>query len=358
MSSPVTTTMKSRVAQAQAAGLHTQNLRDIDWSTIAALVLAPGVPLTHPTPHWTVRLRARADVEIIGDIELFCRERDKSGGAGHRLPARRHHRHQRQIDDHGADHASHCTAPAATRRWAAISACRCWRSKPSRRAASMCWKCRPIRSIWRLRCSATVGILHQRHRRSSRPPRHHGELRRCQGRCCRRGRRQLAVIGVDDRFTRATAPRIERAGKNVLRVSVEAPLREGYYAEGTRIVNAVGGKAHPLVQLAGIGSLRGAHNAQNAACAVAACVALGIDVPTIQRGLVTFPGLAHRMQQVGRKETTSGNIISSTTPRRPMPTRRPRRWQLQRHLLDRRRQAEDGGIDSLADFFPRIRKAY
>ncbi len=33
------------------------------------------MPLTHPEPHWTVRLAQEAGVEIIGDIELFCRER-------------------------------------------------------------------------------------------------------------------------------------------------------------------------------------------------------------------------------------------------------------------------------------------
>ncbi len=42
---------------------------------IAALVLAPGVPLTHPAPHWVVQLAQKAGVEVIGDIELFCRER-------------------------------------------------------------------------------------------------------------------------------------------------------------------------------------------------------------------------------------------------------------------------------------------
>ena len=47
----------------------------LDWSKIAALVLAPGVPLTHPAPHWTVELARSAGVEVIGDIELFCRER-------------------------------------------------------------------------------------------------------------------------------------------------------------------------------------------------------------------------------------------------------------------------------------------
>lgn len=46
-------------------------------------------------------------------------------------------------------------------------------------------------------------------------------------------------------------------------------------------------------------SLQGPHNAQNVACAVAACQALGIDAETIERGLATYPGLAHRMERLG-----------------------------------------------------------
>ena len=38
-------------------------------------MLAPGVPLTHPKPHWPVALAKAAGVPVIGDIELFCRER-------------------------------------------------------------------------------------------------------------------------------------------------------------------------------------------------------------------------------------------------------------------------------------------
>ena len=55
------------------------------------------------------RARARAGVEVIGDIELFCRER-----ATHRAgrAVRRHHRHQRQIDHHGADRAPRPHRPA------------------------------------------------------------------------------------------------------------------------------------------------------------------------------------------------------------------------------------------------------
>ena len=47
----------------------------VSWANFAALVLAPGVPLTHPAPHWSVLAARQAGVEVIGDIELFCRER-------------------------------------------------------------------------------------------------------------------------------------------------------------------------------------------------------------------------------------------------------------------------------------------
>ena len=66
------------LAAARNAGLPLVDLRTADWSQFAALVLSPGVPLTHPKPHWTVERAKNAGVEIIGDIELFFRERAKS----------------------------------------------------------------------------------------------------------------------------------------------------------------------------------------------------------------------------------------------------------------------------------------
>src|SRR5690606_38196927 len=63
------------VAKAGAAGIATADLRSIDWSGVAALLLAPGVPLTHPAPHWSAVLAKEAGAEVIGDVELFCRER-------------------------------------------------------------------------------------------------------------------------------------------------------------------------------------------------------------------------------------------------------------------------------------------
>jgi UDP-N-acetylmuramoylalanine--D-glutamate ligase len=136
---------------------------------------------------------------------------------------------------------------------------------------------------------------------------------------------------------------------------VLAPLRDGFYAEGSRIVRSVEGKGHPVAQLAGIGSLRGAHNAQNAACAVAACTVLGIDLAEIQKGLVSFPGLAHRMQQVGRKanvlfvnDSKATNADSAAKALASFPD----------IFWIAGGKPKTGGISSLAEFWPRIRKAY
>lgn len=46
-------------------------------------------------------------------------------------------------------------------------------------------------------------------------------------------------------------------------------------------------------------ALKGPHNAQNVACAIAACAALGIDAQTIEAGLASYPGLSHRMEPLG-----------------------------------------------------------
>ncbi len=63
------------VKAAAEAGLKTADLKEANWAVFSALVLAPGVPLTHPEPHWTAHAAKLAGVEVIGDLELFGRER-------------------------------------------------------------------------------------------------------------------------------------------------------------------------------------------------------------------------------------------------------------------------------------------
>jgi UDP-N-acetylmuramoylalanine--D-glutamate ligase len=101
--------------------------------------------------------------------------------------------------------------------------------------------------------------------------------------------------------------------------------------------------------------LRGLHNAQNAACAVAAALALGLPPAAIQAGLSSFPGLAHRMEEVGRRgavlfvnDSKATNVASAA---QALVCFSDVFW-----IAGGRPKA--GGIEPLRKFFPRIRKAY
>src|SRR6185437_4770602 len=284
------------VAEARVAGLNTRNLRELDWSKVAALVLAPGVPLTHPQPHWSVVLARKAGVEIIGDIELFCRERAKATascplvaitGTNGKSTTTALTAHLLAAAGRDAQMGGNIGVPVLA--LAPFAANRVYVLEVSSYQIDLAPS-----------LNASVGILlNVTEDHLDR----HGTLANY---AAIKGRVPAqvesggtAVVGVDDDWTRAAAEAIARAGTKVERVSVRSALRDGYYAEGSRIMRAQDGKAAPVADLAGIGTLRGAHNAQNAACAIAACLALGLEPAAIQKGLASFPGLAHRMQPIG-----------------------------------------------------------
>ena len=164
-----------------------------------------------------------------------------------------------------------------------------------------------------------------------------------------------AIVGVDDVFSRNIADRTERAGKRVVRISVRNPLADGIYVERETIVQAAGGARSEIARIGGIGSLRGLHNAQNAACASACALALGVSRETLQNGLRSFPGLAHRMEQVGKL----GNVLfvndskgtNADAAAHALSSFADIFW-----IAGGKPKA--GGITGLAEYFPRIRKAY
>jgi UDP-N-acetylmuramoylalanine--D-glutamate ligase len=350
----------AKLEQAQAAGVKTQDLNELDWSDVATLVLAPGVPLTHPAPHWTVRLARKAEVEIIGDIELFCRERAAAREAsGIECPL---------VAITGTNGKSTTTAlvthlinsAGGDAQMGGNIGVPVLALEPFAAGRSYVLEVSSYQIDLAPSLRATVGILlnvSEDHLDRHGSMENYAALKTLLVAQVEKG--GTAVIGVDDRYTRAAADRLERAGRNVVRVSVIAPLREGYYAEGSGILRAKAGKAYPAVQLAGIGSLRGAHNAQNAACAVAACVALGIELPAIQKGLIGFPGLAHRMQPIARKKIASGTILYVNDSKATNADSAAKALASYNDIFwIAGGKPKTGGINSLAEFWPRIRKAY
>ncbi len=341
------------VAEAKAAGLNARDLRELDWSKVAALVLAPGVPLTHPKPHWSVELARAATVEVIGDIELFCRERAKESkrtGAPYPLVAITGTNGKSTttaliahlIKSAGRDAQMGGNIGVPVLALEPFAPDRVYVLELSSYQIDLARSLKPSAGIL---LNVTEDHL-DRHGTMANYAAIKERLPTKAG---------TAVIGVDDDWTRAAAERIARAGKRIERVSVLGPLRDGLYAEGSRIMRATAGKAEAVADLAGIGSLRGAHNAQNAAAAIAACLALGLDLAAIQKGLASFPGLAHRMQQVGRKGSVlfvnDSKATNADSAAKALASFSDIFWIAGG-------KPKTGGITSLAEFFPRIRKAY
>src|SRR3954468_16765940 len=340
------------LARAAQAGFITADLHKVSWANFAALVLTPGAALTHPAPHWSVLAAREAGVEVIGDIELFCRERRRhvpdapfvaiTGTNGKSTTT--------ALVAHLMREAGHDVQMGGNIGTAILSlepprAGRVHVIEMSSYQIDLCPSLDP-----------TVGILLNI---SEDHIDRHGSLANyaaVKKRLAASAQPQgAAIVGVDDGFCRAIADRIEQAGKRVVRVSVKRPLADGVPVERGTILRAAGGAREEIAGIGGIGSLRGLHNAQNAACAAACALALGVGKEVLQRGLRSFPGLAHRMEQVGRmgrvlfvNDSKGTNADAAAHALSSFPD----------IFWIAGGKPKTGGITSLTEYFPRIRKAY
>ncbi|MBX3576824.1 MAG: UDP-N-acetylmuramoyl-L-alanine--D-glutamate ligase [Rhizobiaceae bacterium] len=337
------------VSKAADKGIAVADLRGEDWARFASFVLSPGVPLTHPKPHWTVDLARAAGVEIIGDVELFVRERIAGGSAAPFIAIT------------GTNGKSTTTALTAH---ILKAAGRDAQMGGNIGRAVMTLDPPAADRFYVVECSSyqielapsidpTAGVL------LNLTPDHldrHGTMQRYASIKERLvAGSDTAIIGVDDTFCMQIADRLERAGKDVVRISKRLPLPDGYFADGTDLMEAIHGRYERIAFLEGIGSLRGQHNAQNALAAVAACLKVGLDLGEIQAGLESFPGLAHRMEQVGRKGKVlfvNDSKATNADAAAPALSSFPRIYWIAGGL------PKEGGIEPLRSLFPRIAKAY
>jgi UDP-N-acetylmuramoylalanine--D-glutamate ligase len=338
-----------KVAAAAAAGFKTIDLRQSDWSRIAALVLAPGVPLTHPKPHWPVMLAQQAGIEIIGDIELFCRQRAKdapdapfvaiTGTNGKSTTT--------ALTGHILASAGRDTEIGGNLGTPILALA------PPQRSRHHVIEMSSYQIELTPSLNPTVGIM------LNVTPDHldrHGTMEHyAYLKTIVPDRASHAVIGVDDDYGRALAEKFAAAGRACTPISTTGLLAQGYVAGNAHIYRVSGKEAEEVASLERIGSLRGSHNAQNAMAAFAACSALDVADETIRNGLRTFPGLAHRMEEVGRKGcmlfVNDSKATNAESTARALASFEDIFWIAGG-------KPKEGGIASLASFFPRIRKAY
>jgi UDP-N-acetylmuramoylalanine--D-glutamate ligase len=339
----------AKMAEANAKGIETADLREADWSEVTSLILSPGVPLTHPEPHWSAKLARQAGVEIIGDIELFCRERASiapnapfvaiTGTNGKSTTT--------ALVAHILREAGRDVQMGGNIGTAILSL------EPPTESRIHVVECSSFQIDLAPSLAPTIGV----HLNLS--PDHidrHGTMENYAAIKERLvAGAGLAVIGIDDPMSRAIAEACEAKGVNVARISVEPIGRKGVFADGETLVGVTGSDAAPVANLSGIGSLRGAHNAQNAAAAVAIALALNVSPDEIRSGLHTFPGLPHRMEEVGRIGETlfinDSKATNADSTEKALKSFDDIFWILGG-------KAKEGGIEPLKSYFPKIRRAY
>jgi len=371
-------------AQAEGEGFTVEDLAAADWSDFAALVLSPGAPLTHPKPHWTVDLARAAGVPVLGDVELFARA----------LAARPKDQRPRVVAITGTNGKSTTTALIG---WVLKSAGLTVHVGGNIGVGVLDLPAPTPDAVYVIEVSSyqldltttfapDVAIL------TNISPDHldrHGGMdgyvaakRRI---FAGQGADGVALVGVDEDWGQGIASELSQ---RVITISSSAHPREsgdlglssGHDAEDQRLApplsvkrpqnwvpafagmsgvaavpGAIWSEGRELVNLSTARSLPGRHNAQNAAFAYATARALGLDHDAAVAGLLSFPGLAHRMEAVGRlgsvRFINDSKATNADAARQALASYTSVFW-----IAGGVPKA--GGIADLADLFPRIAKAY
>jgi UDP-N-acetylmuramoylalanine--D-glutamate ligase len=340
---------------AEAAGFALTDLTKADWSQFAALMLSPGVPLTHPAPHWTVDRANAAGVEILGDIELFART----------VNAAPEHKRPKIVAVTGTNGKSTTTA--------LIGHICAQAGRDTRIGGNIGLGVLGLEDMH----GGAVYVLelssYQLDLTSSLKPdvsiilnvspdhldRHGGmegyvaAKRRI---LANQGKGDTAVIGVDDPWGARICTEITAANRRtIVPISASKAMGRGVYALDGLLYDATGERTVEVADLKRARSLPGRHNWQNAAAAYAAAKGIGIAADEAAEHLMSFPGLAHRMETVatlGRVRFVNDSKATNTDAARQAMSSYPKF-----HWIAGG-QPKTGGIDALQDLFPRIAKAY
>ena len=342
-------------AAAEAEGLPVVDLTIADWSQFAAIMLSPGVPLTHPEPHWTVQKAKEAGVEILGDIELFART----------VNAAPEHKRPKIVAITGTNGKSTTTA--------LIGHICAQAGRDVRIGGNIGYGVLGLEDMH----GGAVYVLelssYQLDLTSSLKPdasvllnispdhlERHGSMegyvaakRRI---LLNQGKGDTAVIGVDDPWGQQICTEITAANRRtIVPISASKAMSRGVYALDGLLYDATGERAVEVADLKRARSLPGRHNWQNAAAAYAAAKGLGIAAEEAAEHLMSFPGLAHRMETVGhlgKVRFVNDSKATNADAARQALSSYPKVFWIAGG------QPKTGGIAPLADLFGRVEKAY
>jgi UDP-N-acetylmuramoylalanine--D-glutamate ligase len=330
--------------------------REWPWERIAAVILSPGVPLTHPRPHGVVEHANNANVAVIGDVELFAREVRPNRDLPGKSPV---------IAITGTNGKSTTTALVGH----ILTQCGFDAQIGGNIGKSVLELSPPsAKTIYVLEMSSfqidlapdlvpDVALL------SNLSPDHidrHGSMQNyatIKARLMRQTAKDGQVaIGVDDEYSAAIFTQVSAAGGALAHpVSVGKVLGRGIFVVDGALYDALGGRAFKVMEMSTATHLPGTHNWQNAALAYAAVRPFVSDTKAIAAAIVSFPGLAHRMEDVGH----IGNTVFINDSKATNADATARALAVYPDIFwIAGGKPKESGITPLTSFFPRIRKAY
>ena len=340
---------------AAKSGVSLMDLTLIDWSDCDALVLSPGVPDTLPKAHWTAKAAKAANVPIICDIEIFARE----------VAARPENNRPKIIAITGTNGKSTTTSLIGH----ILKAC----GKDAQIGGNIG---RGVLDLDKMHAGTHYVIelsSYQLERTQSLranaavflnlSPDHlerHGDMKSYEMAKRRIFDNQTSedaiIIGVDSEATKRIHSEVTaQNGRRIYPVSVKKCLGRGASVMKGKLYCNIHHKAVEICDLETAKALEGLHNHQNAGIAFAAVQSLGLDVKAIGEAILTFPGLAHRMETIGTagpvRFVNDSKATNADAAKQALKSYENIFWVAGG-------QAKSGGIEPLSDLFKNVSKAY
>lgn len=340
---------------AAAEGFEVEDLSTADWSGFSALVLSPGVPLTHPEPHWTVGKARAAGVEILGDVELFAR-------AVNAAPA---HKRPKVVAITGTNGKSTTTALTTH---VLAHAGRDAKAGGNIGQGVLGMDDMHGGAVYVLELSSyqldlTRSLKADAAVLLNASPDHldrHGGMENYVAAKRRVFMNQApgdaAIVGVDDPFCQRICTELVAANhRPIWPISSGRAMGRGVYALSGVLYDGTADRVVEVTDLTRARSLPGRHNWQNAAAAYAVARSLGVPWEVVVDGLNSFPGLAHRMEtvgQIGGVRFVNDSKATNVEAARQAMSSYPRFYWIAGG------QPKSGGIAQLDDLLPRVARAY
>lgn len=346
---------KTAQVEAGNAGVNLVDLSQMDWSKFDALVLSPGVPDKLPQPHWTAERAAEAGVPIICDIEIFARE----------VASRPENTRPKVVAITGTNGKSTTTSLIGH----VLKTC----GKDAQIGGNIG---RGVLDLDRMHAGTYYVIelsSYQLERTKSLhanaavflnlSPDHldrHGTMEAYgeakQNIFANQTSDDSVIIGTDDEYGKILVTQLKaKNGRSIVPISARRSLGHGVSVLDGVLYCKMGSRSERICDLREAKALEGVHNWQNAAAAYAAVASLGIAPKAIGEAILSFPGLAHRMETIGRagrvRFVNDSKATNADAARQALSSYENIFWIAGG-------QAKEGGIEPLMDLAGGINKAY